>query len=129
MFSRLCNPKPIAGLLLFAGLAVPGVADPLKEGAEIYDMVCVMCHTDGSKSEMAPALTGSDLLTGKPDELIESILRGRMGVTSPSALMPPADWLTDEQVAAVSQYVRAKFARNSAPITPTEVAQIRAKSE
>jgi len=125
---RLCNPKAWITALLLGGSALEA-ADPLAEGSDVYNMVCVMCHTDGSASEMAPALKGSKLLEGKPNDLILSILQGRAGVTSPSALMPPADWLTDEQIAAVSQYVRTKFGRNSGPVTSTDVAKIRAKSD
>lgn len=110
-------------------LALPAVAgaNPMAEGKEIYDTVCIMCHADGKGTEMAPSLIGSSLLQGKPDELIRSILHGRMGVTTPAALMPPADWLTDEQVAAVSEYVRTTFARNPGPVSPTSVARMRSE--
>ncbi len=107
----------LLGAVTILRSSLPAFAD----GEAIYAMTCAMCHTDGSGSEMAPPLKGSPMLAGDPVEVLRVVLHGRMGVTSPTALMPPADWLTDAEAAAVVAYVRAAYAGQPGAV-PVELA-------
>lgn len=102
----------------------------LASGAEIYGQSCTMCHYAGSGNPAAPDLKGSSYLTGGPDKLITIILKGQSGVSVVNGKkfngqMPKMDYLTDEEVAAVTAYVRASFADQREIITVEQVKTLR----
>ncbi len=94
------------------------VADELETqlaaGAGVYEMNCAQCHVDGKGGPVAPALVGTEIVKGPARAIVEVILKGQSGKVlvdgKPfAAPMAPLDYLTDEEIAAVTAYVRKQF--------------------
>ncbi len=110
-----------------AGPPEPKVTPPseaeMKAGQAIYAHACIACHeADGSSApRIYPPLPGNAVLqSDNPASTIRIILDGAQTVTTPrapnSGSMPGyAKDLSDEQVAAVANYIRNSWG-NSAPL-------------
>jgi len=120
----------IMGVLLLVPLvAMPAVArgtvgegtvrnDP---GREIYRVQCQACHQasgEGIEGVFAP-LAGSELVSGPEGPLLQVILDGR-------ELMPGfAELLGDEEIAAVTSFIRQEWGTGAGSVTPEAVAAAR----
>lgn len=104
------------------------------DGAEIYKQICQGCHMpDGQGAEGAgryPAFAGSTTLASA-DFVALTILQGRRNMpsfdieTAPSLFFPPT-WLSDEQVANVTNYLRTSFGNAyEGRITAADVRKLR----
>ncbi|HTQ32278.1 MAG TPA: cytochrome c [Opitutaceae bacterium] len=122
-----------------AGLAAGLCADPASvplsktKGAKLYAQSCASCHmADGAGIPgVQPGIAGSPVAAGDAATVIKLILQG------PAAVLPPprphydnempafVNW-SDADVAAVSTYIRQKFAHGASVVTPEEVAAVRA---
>jgi mono/diheme cytochrome c family protein len=94
------------------------VADELETqlvaGAGVYEMNCAQCHVDGKGGPVAPALVGTEIVKGPAKAIVEVILKGQSGKVlvdgKPlAAPMAPLDYLTDEEIASVTAYIRKQF--------------------
>ena len=107
-----------------------GTTDP----AVIYTTICQGCHMPGGKGAVGagyyPALANNPALAS-PQYVALTILQGRNNM--PSFARPaqpqfffPATWLSDEQVAAMTNYLRMHFG-NAYPdkITADDVRALR----
>jgi mono/diheme cytochrome c family protein len=96
-------------------------------GHEVYRSLCEPCHqADGrGREKMAPTLVGSALVQATdPGVAARVLLNGKEGAVG---LMPPlGGTLTDEQIADVLTYIRRAWGQAAAPVTPAEVAPVRA---
>jgi mono/diheme cytochrome c family protein len=131
-----------AALFVLAGAASHAVrevaAAPVQqdEGARIYARACASCHmaqgqgVDGT----FPPLIDSEWVTGDPGHLVRIVLHG---VTGPimvggeeyAGTMPPQGAaLKDDEIAALSTYIRSSWGNDASPVTAAEVAAIRAAS-
>ena len=103
------------------------------KGMEIYNRegYCVTCHqADGKGLEDSgfPPLTKSKWVSGSPDRLIKVILHGLYGPIEVNGkqypgnvpMTPYSTMLSDEEIAAVSNYVRNSFGNASNIIITTE---------
>jgi mono/diheme cytochrome c family protein len=117
----------------------PAVTPPpeaeIKAGQAVYARLCIACHeADGSGApRIYPPLPGNALLqSADPSSTLRVILDGARTVTTPRAPntgeMPAyARQLSDEQIAAVSNYMRNSWG-NAAPLmTPAQVAKARSQ--
>jgi nitrite reductase (NO-forming) len=91
----------------------------LDRGAVVYKENCAVCHMeDGSGAgAMNPPVKGSQTLSGPPFRLVRLLLQGPDAVLPPDrtrygSAMPTFESLSDEDVAAVVNYVRAEFGRS-----------------
>lgn len=83
------------------------------DGESVFKQQCASCHGVRGQGTpyVAPPLKGSDFVTGAPaEDVIATIRNGRAGDAKlhpdyPAA-MPPFPQLTDEEVAAVAEYVK-----------------------
>ena len=118
------------GLMLAAGLATAAIAQraspyPYDSGKDIYEHVCQGCHMPDAKGAvgagMYPALAGNAKLRA-PLYPVLVILRGQKA-------MPAFSELSDNQVAAVTNYIRTGFG-NSGPgeVTAAQVKDQRARA-
>jgi mono/diheme cytochrome c family protein len=77
-----------------------------RDGAAIYSDVCAACHMpDGRGARGAgayPALAGNSKLAAA-DYAVSMVLNGR------GAMPPFANWLDDQQIAAVVNFIRSHF--------------------
>lgn len=125
--------------LLFVCLAAGLEADPAPavppgktKGAKLYAQSCASCHMadGGGIPGVQPGIAGSSVVAGDPAVVIKLLLQG------PAAVLPPprphydndmpafANW-SDADVAAVTTYIRQKFARSASAVTPAQVAAAR----
>jgi mono/diheme cytochrome c family protein len=102
-------------------------------GKKVYDMVCLACHMRNGSGVpgMHPPIIESDFVNGDPDALIKIVLNGLKGEMEIkgevyNSEMPPQAHLTDQQIADVLTFVRGSFGNTSGPITPEQVASVRA---
>lgn len=118
----------------FAAHAAPAQAGGVVDGRAVYERNCMVCHQpDGSGVPgMQPPLQHSPGLAHDPEDAIRRVIFGvlrdgkgpepRPGYAN---IMPAMDYLSDEEVAAVLNYTRARFAGAEPTISPDHVAEIR----
>lgn len=91
----------------------------MEIGQEIYSMYCAACHgNNGSGGGGGPAVASGTNI-GNTSYVLGQIVHGGAEMPTFGAI------LDDEQVAAVSTYVRNSFGNSYAPISPAEVEAIR----
>ncbi len=101
-------------------------------GARLYGMHCLSCHQRDGRGlgELQPALVGSAVLSGDTASLISWVAFGDRpaGMTPRRSVvvMPQFTWLSDDDLAALLSHARSNFANGAAPVSATEVAQVRA---
>jgi mono/diheme cytochrome c family protein len=107
--------------------STPSAVEPgiLEEGEAIVSSICLACHQPGAKGieGVYPALANSAFVTlDDPTIVISTVLNGRGG-------MPRfAGNFSDDQVAAILTYLRQSFGNNASPVTPEQVAEVRAST-
>jgi mono/diheme cytochrome c family protein len=125
------KPPPVA-----AAEGAEGAAD----GASVFRDTCVACHQAdgaGKPGEFPPLARNRDLFLapGFPAAVALYGIAGPIevrGATFDKA-MPPFDFLSDDEIAAVVAYVRASWGNDAirpagfTDVTPAEVAQLRAE--
>lgn len=105
------------------------------EGSIVYNTYCASCHQRDGKGDnnRYPPLAASPVVNGDNTALVSIILNGLNGQVvingkTYNGLMPAhATMLDDQAVASIVTYIRRRFNHNNQTVTPTEVAQIRAK--
>ena len=105
----------------------------MKAGQAVYARFCIACHeADGSGApRIYPPLPGNALLQSeKASSTLRVILDGAHSVTTPRAPnageMPGyAGQLSDEQIAAVTNYMRNSWGNAAPLVTAAEVAKAR----
>ena len=105
-----------------------------EDGQKVYETRCMSCHQINGQgiTGVFPPLIESDWVTGDKGRLVRIILQGISGEMEVngaiySGSMPPWNtFLNDEQIAAVSSYIRSSWGNDAEAITPDEVARVRA---
>lgn len=102
-------------------------------GKAQYALICAACHQPGGHglAAVAPALAGSQRVTGPARALIDIVLHGLTGpievngetwnLTMPG-LGGASGALDDEKIAAILTFVRRSWGNEAAAVTPPEVA-------
>lgn len=105
------------------------------EGAKVYTVYCGTCHQRDGKGDGSrfPPLDGSEWVIGDKKRLIDVILNGLEGEitvkgVSYNGLMPQHSFLSDEDIAKVSTYIRQSFGNDASEVTIEEVQQVRAET-
>lgn len=103
---------------------------PRSAGGAAYEQTCATCHYDGQGNPAAPDLLGSAFWKNEPARLITMILRGQSGVSIVDGKvfhgeMPAMAYLSNEEIAAVTAYVFARFGGRTLSVEPSEVAAAR----
>ena len=112
--------------------SAPALAEQLATGAEVYQTGCANCHYAGEASPTTPALAGSAALGEDPTALFKIILQGQRNQSlvegrKLNGIMPAMAYLSDEEIAAVSAYLRQRFGGTAEAIDPAKVAAERKK--
>ena len=103
-------------------------------GAAVYTSKCSTCHQPNGQGIPGafPPLVDSPYVVGDPSIPVRIVLRGMQGPieikgTTYNGMMPAwADLLTDEEIAAVVNYIRSELEGNSAePVDVEFVAKLR----
>lgn len=107
--------------------------ESIKRGKEVYGLYCQNCHMEDGKGtpDVNPPVAKADYLKKPSKTLINVILKGQSGEVvvngkKYNAIMPAQEYLTDEQIADVLNYVRNSWG-NKIPgaITPATVKSLR----
>lgn len=109
----------------------------MEAGQGVYAKLCIACHeADGTGSpRIYPPLPGNALLQSiNPSSTLRIILDGAHTVTTPrapnSGEMPGyARQLSDEEIAAVTNYIRNSWGNAGLLVTPAQVAKARKKMQ
>jgi mono/diheme cytochrome c family protein len=106
------------------------------KGKTIYASICAACHqpTGSGLANLAPPLLNSEWVLGAADKPIRVVLNGLTGPLNVSGTkfqleMPPLGMFPDADVAAVLTYIRREWEHGASPVTPEEVAKIRALTQ
>jgi len=101
-------------------------------GKTIYQKHCLACHqTNGSGVPgLYPPLQQTETVNGDNTKLIDVVLNGLQGAITVKGetynnVMPGNQHLTDEEIAAVINYVRNNFGNTANPVTIEEVEKVR----
>lgn len=119
--------------------------DPVKDnvntskiaaGGKLYNTYCATCHQINGKGDGTrfPPLENSEWVKGDRRKLIDIVLKGLSGPITVNGVgfnevMPPANYLSDDQIALILTYVRANFKNNLTGVLPGEVARVRQQSK
>jgi nitrite reductase (NO-forming) len=109
------------------------LAKSIARGKEAYTANCQNCHmADGKGLPGAfPPLAKSSYLSKSTGELISFVIKGQSGEITVNgsvynAVMPAQDYLSDEQIADIYNYVRNSWGNKSTvAITPEMVSKKR----
>lgn len=111
----------------------PSSTDP---GARVYNTNCVTCHQPQGQGipGVYPPLQQTEWVNGDEGRLIRLVLNGMRGPIEVNgvqynSVMTAHDFLSDDQIAAVLTYVRSNFGNASGPVSPDDVAAVRAARE
>ena len=105
----------------------------IERGKEVYTLYCQSCHMEDGKGtpEINPPVANADYLKKSATTLIDVILKGQSGEVvvngkTYNAIMPAQEYLSDEQIADVLNYVRNSWG-NKIPgtIAPATVKKLR----
>jgi mono/diheme cytochrome c family protein len=111
----------------------PQLKESINRGKDVYALNCQNCHMEDGMGlqDVNPPLAKSDYLKKPTRTLIEIVLKGQsdeivVNGKKYNAIMPPQDYLSDEQIADVYNYVRNSWG-NKIPgtITPAMVNGLR----
>jgi cytochrome c oxidase subunit II len=93
-------------------------AELMAKGATIYAANCAACHQPNGKGmpPAFPALEGSKIVAGPPQDQIHIVLNGK-----PGTAMPPWKQLSDADIASVITYTRNSWGNKSGDVMPAAV--------
>lgn len=126
------------GIAGAAGAAAGATSAPVEltlaqKGERVFKQNCVACHGAGGAGQpgVFPTLIGTTWVNGSEKRLAGILLHGLMGPldingTIYNGAMPA--WgaqLSDEQIAAVTSYIRSSWGNNAPEITPEQIAAAR----
>lgn len=122
--SALFVPAGIFSLVLFQE---PSLKESMKRGKEVYVLNCQSCHLqngEGMEGVNPPVAKTTYLKDAKKN--IDIILNGQSGEITVNgkkydALMPAQNYLTDQQIADVLNYIRNTWGNKYPVITPAQV--------
>lgn len=108
------------------------VPDELQAGRVVYNTYCAACHQRDGKGApgMNPPLAGINIVTGNKTALINIILKGydkkeKIAGQSYQNVMPPHNWLTDQQISDVLTYIRKSWGNKADEVKVDEVTKVR----
>lgn len=131
--------KLIPVLFFFTVISCSGNKKPAEvvstnPGQEIYTKYCMACHQASGSGVpgMYPTLQKTDWVHGDKSRLIGLLLNGQQGEIKVNGqvfrgVMPPHQYLTDQQIADVLTYVRTNFGNSASAVLPEEVTTLRQK--
>lgn len=130
LLSALFVPAGIFSIILFQE---PSLKESMKRGKEVYALNCQNCHLqngEGMEGVNPPVAKTNYLKDAKKN--IDIILNGQSGEITVNgkkynALMPAQNYLTDQQIADVLNYIRNTWGNKYPVITPAQVKAERSK--
>jgi cytochrome c oxidase cbb3-type subunit 2 len=114
-----------------------GYSYDAAKGQSLFMANCSACHQatgEGIPGAFPPLKGNAAVDADDPTLHIHTVLQGAHGVTiggvAYSSVMPPfADQLSDTDIANIVNYERSSWGNHAKPVTPAEVAVVRAKGQ
>jgi len=129
MTMRTWIPAALAACFFVAARAW---ADEPTPGQSLYNKHCLSCHQadGGGVPRMQPAIAGGTWVQGDARALALFVMSGGFDSAARKEsnvdnVMPPFRQLTDEDLAAILTYIRAKFGNGASPVTVPDIAEAR----
>lgn len=101
-------------------------------GSLLYSKYCLSCHQEDGTGVHGtfPPLAGNIRITGPSKDIVRIVLFGLQGPLVVNErdydqVMPPQNYLTDQQIADILTYIRNAWGNKAVPVTPGEVAGVR----
>jgi nitrite reductase (NO-forming) len=108
----------------------------IERGKEVYALECQSCHMAEGEGlpGVYPPVAKTDYLKQPSPFLINIILKGQTGEivvngTTYNTPMPAQDYLSDEKVSDVLNFIRNNWTNKGAAITPAQVKTQREKNK
>jgi mono/diheme cytochrome c family protein len=108
----------------------------IERGKELYLLECQSCHMAEGEGlpGVYPPLAKTDYLKQPTPFLINIILKGQSGEivvngTTYNTPMPAQDYLSDEKISDIYNYIRNSWTNKGAAITPEQVKTQREKNK
>jgi len=109
------------------------LVDTRPPGQKLYGRYCLTCHQadGGGVPNMQPPILGGSWVKGDSKALALFVLTGGFNSaerkdSAVDNVMPGFPQLSDEDLAEILSYIRAKFGGGASPVTATEVSEARA---
>ncbi len=106
------------------------------KGKQLYGLYCVGCHQPNGEGQagLAPTLAESEWVLGPPERLPLIIMQGLIGPITVKGqpwelAMPPLGMLPDEDIAAITTYIRRDWNNAASPVSVEMVKSLRAATE
>jgi len=131
LFTSVC--LVVVLLIASAFMQASGLPQSIERGKEVYTTYCQNCHMENGAGVPGanPPLAKSDYLKHPVNDLIKLVVKGQTGKiivngTTYETPMLAVDYLTDEQVADVLNYVRNTWGnKNAVAVLPSQVKKMR----
>ena len=127
---------PAIMLLLIAFNSLPVDKATMERGKKVYTQFCVTCHQadGGGVPDLNPPLEKTSYVSGSKTKLIRVILKGmntheEIDGETYTNVMPPFNYLKDQQISDVLTYIRNSFGNRAAIITPGDVKYVRLRTK
>ena len=111
----------------------PTKEQQIQAGAVLYKGTCSVCHQDNGEGlpDVFPPLAKADFLLADKERAIGIVLNGLSGPVTVNgkaynSVMPPMSQLNNDEVANILTFVTNNWGNSGAPVTPGEVAKVRA---
>jgi mono/diheme cytochrome c family protein len=112
----------------------PTLAASMKRGEIVFKSYCLACHQANAAGvpNLYPPLIKTKYVLGEKKALVTIVLNGLTGEIEVNGatfngMMPPHNFLNDQQVADVLTYVRNSFGNKAVQVKPAEVKAVRTK--
>jgi mono/diheme cytochrome c family protein len=106
----------------------------IERGKIVYEQACLACHQgDGSGvPNLNPPLIKTKWTMGEKEQLINVVLKGLDEEIEVDGevyhnVMPPLDYLSDQEIADVLTYIRNNFGNKASAIREADVKALRGK--
>lgn len=108
----------------------------MERGKKVYNQYCLACHQadGGGVPRLNPPLSNTAYVTGSKTKLIQVILKGmnqheEIDGETYSNTMAPFNYLNDQQISDVLNYIRNSFGNKATAITPGDVKYVRVRTK
>jgi len=127
---------PVVILALIAFNSQPVDKATMERGKKVYAQFCMTCHQadGGGVPGLNPPLEKTTYVSGNKTKLIRVILKGLnthedIDGEEYTNIMPPFNYLKDQQISDVLTYIRNSFGNKALPVTIGDVKYVRVRTK